>query len=186
MTGGGRLSDDYRLGGRLADQHLVSGYEKENCTGWAVLYPLVNLAFCTGLYFAFGWQSVVYLLASALFFTGFLNPYCLGWVLGISHFHGTRRYQPTASSYGRWRNLISFNAGLHVEHHDLMSIPARRLGRLREIAPEFYNDLETIGSYTLLGLQFVFAESKYFEANFNHQTHRNAAHLQQNERHTVL
>ena len=161
----------------LADQHLVSGYEKEDYAGWAVLYPLANLAFCSGLYLAFGWQSVVYLLASALFFTGFLHPYCLGWVLGISHFHGTRRYQPTASSYGWWRNLISFNAGLHVEHHDLMSIPARRLWKLREIAPEFYNDLESIHSYTLLGLQFVFATSNYFEANFNHQTHCNAAHL---------
>ena len=133
-----------------------------------------------------GLVTVGVLIREITFFTGFLHPYCLGWVLGISHFHGTRRYQPTASSYGWWQNLISFNAGLHVEHHDLMNIPGRRLWKLREIAPEFYNDLETIGSYTLLGLQFVFAESKYFEANFNHQTHRNAAHLRQNERRTVL
>src|SRR5262249_34868248 len=27
----------------LADEHLVSGYEKEGYTGWAVWYPLINL-----------------------------------------------------------------------------------------------------------------------------------------------
>ncbi|MFN0054592.1 MAG: fatty acid desaturase [Planctomycetales bacterium] len=173
----GRLKPGRRTMAVLADQHLVSGYEKDDCAGWAVLYPLVNLSFCAGLYVAFGWQALVYLLASALFFTGFLHPYCLGWVLGISHFHGTRRYQPTASSYGRWRNLITFNAGLHVEHHDLMNVPGRRLWRLREIAPEFYDNLEVIPSYTRLGLQFVFAKPKEFQANFNHQTGYNATHL---------
>jgi len=180
-----RLTPGKRTLAVLADQHLVSGYEREHCTTWAVIYPLINLAFCFGLYFAFGWQSVVYLLASALFFTGFLHPYCLGWVLGISHFHGTRRYQPTASSYGWLQNGISFNAGLHVEHHDLMSIPWRRLSKLREIAPEFYNDLETIRSYTLLGLQFVFAKPNDFEANFNHQTHYNADHLRRNDENSL-
>ena len=96
---------------------------------------------------------MVYLLASQAFFTGFLHPYCLGWVLGISHFHGARHYQPTASHYGWLVNLLSFNAGLHVEHHDLMTIPWRRLPKLRQIAPEFYDNLETIPSYTWLALQ---------------------------------
>ena len=159
----------------LADEHLVSAYEKEGFTLWAVIYPLVNLLMCVGLYAWGGWLSLAYLLASATFFTGFLHPYCLGWVLGISHFHGAKRYQPTASHYGQFLNLLSFNAGLHVEHHDLMAIPWRRLPKLRQIAPEFYQDLETIPSYTLLGLQFVFAGPQFFEANFNHEAHRNAA-----------
>jgi fatty acid desaturase len=96
-------------------------------------------------------------------------------VLGISHFHGARCYQPTASHYGWLGNLLTFNAGLHVEHHDLMRIPWRRLPRLRRLAPEFYNNLEPIRSYTWLGLQFVFAGPEYFEARFNHEAHRNAA-----------
>jgi len=120
----------------------------------------------------------VYLLLSQAFFAGFLHPYCLGWVLGISHFHGARSYQPTASHYGRIINLVSFNAGLHVEHHDLMTIPWRRLWKLREIAPEYYDNLTPIKSYTRLALQFVFSGPQYFEENFNHEAHRNAARFQ--------
>ena len=100
-------------------------------------------------------------------------------MLGISHFHGARSYQPTASHYGRLINLVSFNAGLHVEHHDLMRIPWRRLPKLRRIAPEFYNNLEPIRSYTWLGLQFSFAGPEFFEANFNHEAHRNSARFGQ-------
>ncbi|HEY2413691.1 MAG TPA: fatty acid desaturase [Pirellulaceae bacterium] len=159
----------------LADEHLVSGYERENFGLWAVGYPLLNLSACAAIFAIGGWKSLVYLLASQAFFTGFLQPYCLGWVLGISHFHGARRYQPTASHYGWLINLLSFNAGLHVEHHDLMTIPWRRLPKLRQIATEFYDDLETIPSYTWLALQFVFAGPQFFEQNFNHEAHRLAA-----------
>jgi sphingolipid delta-4 desaturase len=174
----GRLKPGRRTLAVLADEHLVSGYEKEGSTGWAVWYPLVNLLLCAGLFAYGGWLSVGYLLASQAFFTGFLQPYCLGWVLGISHFHGAKRYQPTASHYGRLVNFVSFNAGLHVEHHDLMTIPWRRLWKLRQIAAEFYDDLETIPSYTWLALQFVFAGPQFFEQNFNHEAHRNAARFQ--------
>jgi sphingolipid delta-4 desaturase len=163
----------------LSDQHLASGYEKENYTLWAVTYPLINLAVCAALYMYGGWMSVAYLLASQAFFTGFLHPYCLGWVLGISHFHGCKRYQPTASHYGRIVNLLSFNAGLHVEHHDIMGIPWFRLPKMREIAPEFYDDLEKIRSYTLLGLHFVFSRGKTFDENYNNEAHRNAARFAQ-------
>jgi sphingolipid delta-4 desaturase len=159
----------------LADEHLVSGYAKDGSETWAVWYPLVNLTTCVALFLMGGWQSVVYLLASQAFFTGFLHPYCLGWVLGISHFHGARHYQPTASHYGWLVNLASFNAGYHTEHHDLMTIPWRRMPALRKIAAEYYDNLETIPSYTWLALQFVFAPPGFFEQNFNHEAHRNAA-----------
>jgi sphingolipid 4-desaturase/C4-monooxygenase len=171
----GRLRPGKRTLAVLADEHLVSGYEKERFTVWAVWYPLLNLAMCGGLFAYGGWLSIVYLLASQAFFTGFLHPYSLGWVLGISHFHGAKKYQPTASHYGRIVNLLSFNAGLHVEHHDLMMIPWRKLPKLRQIAPEFYDNLQPINSYTLLALQFVFCGPQFFEENFNHEGHRLAA-----------
>ncbi|MBS0203283.1 MAG: fatty acid desaturase [Planctomycetes bacterium] len=165
----------------LADEHLVSGYEKEKITKFAVVYPL--LSFLTyGALFWYGYQfggwttgllPLLYLMMSQVFFTGYLHPYCLGWVLGISHFHGRRNYQPTASHYGRLINLTTFNAGLHVEHHDIAGIPWFRLWKLREMAPEYFNNLEPIRSYTALGLQFVFAGREKFEDNFNTETHRN-------------
>ncbi|MEK6257359.1 MAG: fatty acid desaturase, partial [Planctomycetota bacterium] len=157
----------------LADEHLVSGYEKERITKWAVVYPLMSFGVYGGLYLYGGWMPLLYLLLSQTFFTGFLHPYCLGWVLGISHFHGRRKYQPSASHYGWLINLTTFNAGLHVEHHDIAGIPWFRLPKLRRIAPEFFDNLEPIRSYTLLGLRFVFAGPERFEDNFNSETHRN-------------
>jgi sphingolipid delta-4 desaturase len=161
----------------LADEHLVSGYKKERAELWAALYPLLNLAVCGALFAYGGWRSVAYLLASQAFFTGFAHPYCLGWVLGISHFHGSRRYQPTASHYGWLVNMLSFNAGLHVEHHDLSQVPWRRMWQLRQLAPEFYEDLIPIRSYTLLALQFVFSGEESFEQNFNQEAHRHARRM---------
>lgn len=157
----------------LADEHLVSGYRKDGIAKWAVIYPMIAFAIFGGLYAWGGWTPILYLMASQAFFTGFLHPYCLGWVLGISHFHGRRNYQPSASHYGRLINLTTFNAGLHVEHHDIAGIPWFRLWKLRDMAPEFYNHLEPIRSYTALGLRFVFANEETFEDNFNTETHRN-------------
>jgi sphingolipid delta-4 desaturase len=156
----------------LADEHLVSGYQREKITKWAVIYPLASFVTYGLLFWYGGWMPLVYLTLSQVFFTGYLHPYCLGWVLGISHFHGRRNYQPTASHYGRLINLTTFNAGLHVEHHDIAGIPWFRLWKLRELAPEFY-DLEQIKSYTGLAMQFVFADNDKFEDNFNTETHRN-------------
>ncbi len=86
------------------------------------------------------WKPILYLTAASAFMTGFLHPLMLGIVLGISHFHGTRKYQPSASNYGRIINLLTFNAGLHVEHHDIAAVPWHRLWKLRRMAAEFYDD----------------------------------------------
>lgn len=157
----------------LADDHLISGYEREKITKWAVVYPVVSFLTYGLLAWYGGWKPIAYLLMSQVFFTGFLHPYCLGWVLGISHFHGRRNYQPSASHYGWLINFTTFNAGLHVEHHDIAGIPWFRLWKLREMAPEYFNNLETIKSYTALGMKFVFAGKESFEDNFNTETHRN-------------
>ncbi len=169
----GRLEPNRFTLAVLGDEHLVSGYQKEGISKYAVVYPVVSFAVYGLLFWYGGWMPLVYLLFSQVFFTGYLHPYCLGWVLGISHFHGRKNYQPTASHYGRLINLTTFNAGLHVEHHDIAGIPWFRLWKLREIAPEFFNNLEPIRSYTALGMQFVFAGKDKFEDNFNTETYRN-------------
>ena len=163
----------------LSDVHLVSGYKQGKIALWAVVYPLMAILMTAGLLVFCGWKSILFLLMAQVFFTGFLHPYHLGWVLGISHFHGRRRYQPSASHYGRLINLTSFNAGLHVEHHDLAGIPWFRLWKLRRMAPEFYDDLQTIPSYTWLALQFVLAKPETFDQEFNMETYRNLQRFSQ-------
>ncbi|HEY2827972.1 MAG TPA: fatty acid desaturase [Pirellulales bacterium] len=183
----GRVKPSDRTLAILADQHLVSGYRRDGIESWAVIYPVLNFIMC-GLLFWYGFASsglsgssavwaglkpLLYLMAAQAFMTGFMHPLMLGIVLGISHFHGTRRYQPSASNYNRLINWLTFNAGLHVEHHDIAGIPWHRLWKLRRIAREFYDDLETIPSYTLLGLKFVFCSPTKFAEEFDNETQRN-------------
>lgn len=101
------------------------------------------------LYGLFGWVPLLYLFLSALFMTGFL--------------------QPSSSNYGPV-NWLTFNFGLHTEHHDFHYIPWFRLGRLRQIAPEYYNDLKQTRSFCGLALQFAFGT----RAAFNNEKTRNS------------
>ncbi|HEY8431959.1 MAG TPA: fatty acid desaturase [Sandaracinaceae bacterium] len=91
---------------------------------------------------------------------------------------GIRRYaehvalvpgQPTSSYYGFW-NRLSFNVGYHVEHHDFPGIPWTRIGRLREIAPEHYEPLAKVHSWTRMLLRFLFDRDfgvgRYADAHF--------------------
>jgi len=46
---------------------------------------------------------------------------------------------PSYSTYaGRWYSLFTLGTNYHCEHHDFPNIPLHKLGKLREIAPEYY------------------------------------------------
>ena len=154
----------------LADEHLVSGYDKYKIRSWAVLYPLLHLTLIAVLWIVAGPKTFVYLLLSELFMTGFLHPLMFGLILSNSHFHGHREYQPSSSYYG-WLNKLTFNFGLHTEHHDLAAIPWNRLPEIRRIAPEYYDDLLKTPSYARLAFQFGFGSRD----NFDNEEHRNAS-----------
>ena len=153
----------------LADEHLMSGYRKYGIEGWAVMYPLLSLTMTAVLWYVVGWQSVAYLFLSALFMAGYLHPLAFGLILSNSHFYGFKSYQPTSSYYG-WLNWITFNFGLHTEHHDLAAIPWFRLGALRKIAPEYYDPLLKTRSFARLALLFAFGRREHF----NNEEYRNA------------
>ena len=52
-------------------------------------------------------------------------------------------------------NRLSFNVGYHHEHHDIVSIPWRRLPEIRRIAPEFYENLHSYTSWSALLARFI-------------------------------
>lgn len=62
--------------------------------------------------------------------------------------------QETYSYYGPL-NLVTFNVGYHVEHHDFMNVPGSRLPELRAIAHEAYDPLVSHESWTLVLFHFV-------------------------------
>jgi fatty acid desaturase len=160
----------------LADQHLVSGYKRYKLEWWAVVYPILSLTMIVSLVAFFGWVPLIYLFLCALFTTGFLHPLVFGLMLSNSHFHGYDCYQPSASNYGPV-NWITFNFGMHTEHHDFHYIPWFRLGKLREVAPEYYNDLRQTRSFCGLAFKFAFGTREAF----NNEEYRNLEMLEGKE-----
>jgi hypothetical protein len=62
--------------------------------------------------------------------------------------------QETNSYYGVI-NLVTFNVGYHVEHHDLPVIPGTRLPEYHARTRAFYQDLASHPSWTCVMLRFV-------------------------------
>ncbi len=119
----------------------------------------VQLAFDAAIVWLLGWGALCYLLLSNLFALG-LHPLGARW---IQEHYTMRQGQETYSYYGPF-NLLVFNAGLHVEHHDLPRVSWNRLPALRRIAPEHYRDLYAHTSWSVLLLRFILDSSLSLES----------------------
>ena len=118
---------------------------------WTILSVCTALAFDAFVVVTFGWNAFLYLGASWLFSIG-LHPLGGRWIQ--EHFT-LNPEQETASYYGSL-NIVALNVGYHNEHHDFPSIPWNRLPKVRALAPEFYDTLDTRSSWTVVWLAFVF------------------------------
>ena len=110
-----------------------------------------------------GVSSLVYLILSS-FLAGSLHP-CAGHFIA-EHYVFEKPAQPgkglpdivpvpeTFSYYGPL-NLLTYNVGLHNEHHDFPAIPWTRLPALHEMAKEFYIELPHHRSWTWVIWQFI-------------------------------
>ena len=110
-----------------------------------------------------GSHSLAYLILSS-FLAGSLHP-CAGHFIAE---HYVFQNQPkgksdpsvlapmpeTFSYYGPL-NVLTFNVGLHNEHHDFPAIPWTRLPLLHETAREFYADLPSHSSWVWVIWQFI-------------------------------
>lgn len=104
---------------------------------------LIQLAFNAAIFYAWGLKSLLYLPISSLIVMG-LHPVAGHY---ISEHYVFRKGQETYSYYGPL-NRLTFNVGYHNEHHDFPYIPGSRLARLRQIAPEYYENLMHHTSWT--------------------------------------
>jgi len=103
------------------------------------------------IYHFFTIKALIYLTASTYFG---LSVHPVSAHVIAEHYEFNKS-QDTYSYYG-WLNWINFNMGYHVEHHDFPSVPWYNLPRVREIAPDFYNNLPTIDSYVKVILKYIF------------------------------
>ena len=98
-----------------------------------------------------GWEGTLYLLLS-LVFAGGLHPTSGHF---ISEHYVFQEGQETYSYYGPL-NAITFNVGYHNEHHDFPTIPGSRLPELKNLAPEYYENLHSYNSWTGVIKDFLF------------------------------
>jgi sphingolipid delta-4 desaturase len=118
--------------------------------GWTVLNTIFQLLILAAFIRFTGLAPFKYLVASTIFAIGF-HPLGGRWIQ--EHF-ALAPDQETYSYYGPL-NKVSFNAGYHNEHHDLVTIPWMYLPRIRRMAPEFYDGLASYRSWSGVLFQFV-------------------------------
>ena len=116
----------------------------------AAINLVVQLLFDGAVVALLGWGGLIYLLLSNIFALG-LHPLGARWIQ--EHF-SMREGQETYSYYGPL-NRLAFNAGMHVEHHDMPRVAWNKLPELRRLAPEFYDGLYAHRSWTALLVRFL-------------------------------
>lgn len=111
-----------------------------------ILFDLTLVKFASG-------KALAYFILSS-FLAGSLHP-CSGHFISehyVFNAPSKATLQPdipvpeTFSYYGPL-NMLTYNVGLHNEHHDFPAIPWSRLPALHEIAKEFYVDLPKTTSW---------------------------------------
>lgn len=120
-------------------------------SSWIWINLLTVVAFDIVLYMFVGPMAILYLVASFFFSVGW-HPLGARW---IQEHYLVAPPQETYSYYGPL-NKLAFNVGYHNEHHDFSYVPWVNLPKIREIAPEYYNNLVYHTSWTKLWLKFLF------------------------------
>lgn len=95
-------------------------------------------------------KAALFSIIAILIGTG-LHPFASHFI--AEHFYNENKYE-TASYYG-WMNIITFNVGYHVEHHDFPHIPGSKLPLLHKITNEYKNNIPIIKSWVLYLIKFI-------------------------------
>ncbi len=119
---------------------------------------IVNIVVCVSyaylLYVLFTGKAIVYLLLCTYIGLS-LHPVSAHVIAEHYEFFQS---QDTYSYYGVL-NWLNFNLGYHVEHHDFPSVPWHKLPEITRIAPEYYENLPKVGSYSAVLLKYIFEEN---------------------------
>ncbi|XP_066276044.1 sphingolipid delta(4)-desaturase DES1-like [Branchiostoma lanceolatum] len=119
-------------------------------TGLDIINIIVQSAFDVVLLYYFGSKSLAYLVIGNVLVLG-AHPVAGHFI--SDHYMFKKGYE-TYSYYGPL-NAVTFNVGYHNEHHDFPNIPGCRLPKVREIAPEFYENLPHHTSWSRVMYDFV-------------------------------
>ncbi|XP_077196579.1 sphingolipid delta(4)-desaturase DES1 [Paroedura picta] len=119
-----------------------------------IINVCVQLLFDAAVYYAFGVKSVVYMLVGSVLGMG-VHPISGHFI--AEHYMFLKGYE-TYSYYGPL-NMLTFNVGYHNEHHDFPNVPGKSLPMLKEMAPEYYDNLPQYKSWIKVLYDFVMDDS---------------------------
>ncbi|KAK4386606.1 Sphingolipid delta(4)-desaturase DES1-like [Sesamum angolense] len=117
---------------------------------WEFVNLIIQLALDVGLVHFWGWKALGYLILST-FVGGGMHPMAGHF---ISEHYVFNPDQETYSYYGPL-NLMTWSVGYHNEHHDFPRIPGSKLHKVREIAPEFYENLDSYRSWSQVIYMYI-------------------------------
>lgn len=118
---------------------------------WELYNWIACMSYNFFIYTIGGPWGLAYLFISSLFGAG-LHPVAGHFI--AEHYVFVLGYE-TYSYYGIL-NLLTYNVGYHNEHHDFPYVPGSRLHRVREIAPEFYDNLPHHESWVKVMWDYIF------------------------------
>ncbi|ONK73712.1 uncharacterized protein A4U43_C04F34480 [Asparagus officinalis] len=110
----------------------------------------IQIALDASLVYFWGFRSLAYLILST-FVGGGMHPMAGHFISEHYVFHPE---QETYSYYGPL-NLMTWNVGYHNEHHDFPRVAGSRLYKLKEIAPEYYDNLECYKSWSQVIYMYI-------------------------------
>ncbi|KAG1359559.1 sphingolipid delta(4)-desaturase DES1-like [Cocos nucifera] len=117
---------------------------------WELINLVIQLTLDGSLVYLWGWRSLAYLILST-FVGGGMHPMAGHF---ISEHYVFNPDQETYSYYGPL-NLMTWSVGYHNEHHDFPRIPGSRLYKLKEIAPEYYKNLNSYRSWSQVIYMYI-------------------------------
>lgn len=122
--------------------------------GWLALNWVVQFSFDAALVAWLGPKVMLYLLLST-FCAGSIHPTAGHFLAEHYVMDGVTE---TYSYYGPL-NMLAYNVGYHNEHHDFPNIAWSSLPKVRQVAPEFYNDLPQCKSWPGVIFRYIFDNS---------------------------
>lgn len=108
------------------------------------------LTFDGALVYCFGPRALAYFLLSMLLGLG---PHPMAGHFIAEHYVFVDGFE-TYSYYGPL-NFLGFWVGFHNEHHDFPRVPGSRLHLIREMAPEYYDELPSYVSWTKVLYDYI-------------------------------
>lgn len=115
---------------------------------------IIQILFDGAILYFWGVKPLCYMFAGTILCLG-LHPISGHF---ISEHYMFLKGHETYSYYG-CLNMLTFNVGYHMEHHDFPAIPGCKLPLMKKIAPDYYDNIPTHDSWCRVLYDFIFDPS---------------------------